>query len=240
MERVVFEPDPVGVPYDTDEVLDLLYMRDERLARRDQQPSDDLPDHLSLIGREIGELRARLAAIAMRKQGVHAYPAQFTGTIDGMEDRRAVTLSLIIRELPLPTIDENWSEIVDFRNEPEAKGLMAGLREWVADVARSDRSSTEIQDKLAYLLYRYRSAVKLYRLRYQVGSISVVVKTTLDAASYALRLQLGKAFDSLFAIHEGKMKLLESELSAPGHELAYIARAGERFGQDGGPPSYGR
>ncbi|HLM98178.1 MAG TPA: hypothetical protein VK335_02790 [Bryobacteraceae bacterium] len=139
---------------------------------------------------------------------------------------------VVLRAMPLPGETASIEAILDFKSDSDCRQSLIGLRLWMRDVARLDLPTREIEEKLQWLLGLYERHLQRHRLQYDRGIIESVCTTTLEFAENLVKINWSNAAKSLFAVRRRKLALLESEAAAPGREIAYVARASERFRQD--------
>lgn len=138
-------------------------------------------------------------------------------------------LEVVVRNLPTPTEDVTWEEILQFRGDLDSKRKLTALREWVNDVARARLTAREVEQKLAYLLDEYDAHMRLHRIKTKSGLLRTICVTSAEVMENILKLKLGDLAKMPFELHEKHVALLEAERSAPGRQLAYLLQAREIF-----------
>jgi hypothetical protein len=139
-------------------------------------------------------------------------------------------LNVIVKQIPVPSELTPWEQILDFRNDPDARGSFLGLRFWISDMARSPLSTEEVAEKLEYLLYQYEQYMKIHKMKMRSGTLQTVIVSAAELLENAMKLKLGKLAKELFSVQQRKVDLLEAEIKSPGAELAYIYKAKRAFG----------
>lgn len=97
------------------------------------------------------------------------------------------------------------------------------------EVARGTLSTSEVHDKLEWLLHNYQKHLELHRMKTDTSTFETVVVTAADLLENIAKLNLGKVAKGLFSIRHRKISLMEAELTAPGNEVAFITKARTAF-----------
>ncbi len=143
-------------------------------------------------------------------------------------DRHDV-IEIVLKALPMPSPKTPWEQILEYRNDPDIKGALSGLRKWIHEMARSDLPVAEVQDKLDWMIREYKSHVKRHRLEIDVGTVESVLTIGAEIIENITTLNLSKAIKASFSLKHRKIQLLQSELSAPNQEVAFIVKTQEAF-----------
>jgi len=183
---------------------------------------------------EIAGYHARAASILLRENGYAATPLWDTFNKKPRENnidvRKTNILQIVMNKIPIPEENTPWEAILDFKKNPKSVGALLGLRNWVNNVARGDLEISEIETNLDYLLYEYKEALKLHKIKYNRGTIETLVVTSAEILENLIKVKWGDLAKNLFSIGNRKIDLLEAELSMPGREVSFIIRAQEQFG----------
>jgi hypothetical protein len=133
----------------------------------------------------------------------------------------------------MPVVDDltPWENIAEFKNNVDNKGKFAGLSMWMNNTAKSGASISVIKDELDYLLYQYRKSLELHKIKYHSGTLQRIVVGTAELIENAARLKFSNIAKGLFSVHQERVDLLQTELTAPGKEIAYIYQAQKVFGK---------
>ena len=134
-------------------------------------------------------------------------------------------VQIVINNLPLPSSETPWEQILDFRNDGENEKNINNLRRWIRKIATENFTPNEIEDEIEWLLNEFEKYMKLHKMKANTETIEVITKAPLEFLS----LKFSKIIDPLFAIKKRKINLLEAEMNAPGREMAYIINANETF-----------
>ena len=62
------------------------------------------------------------------------------------------TLTIVIDALPIPNETTSWEQITEYRTDPNSKGKFLALRHWMNEVAKSNLSPVELEQKLEFLI----------------------------------------------------------------------------------------
>jgi hypothetical protein len=79
-------------------------------------------------------------------------------------------------------------------------------------------------------IHAYESQLRRQKLKIEYGVLQVLVLTGVGILEDIVHFKFSSAAERLFSIGDARLKLLEVEATAPGRELAYVAKARERFG----------
>ena len=139
-------------------------------------------------------------------------------------------LNCIIQRFPKIDLRTTWEQLREFKSDPDSKLKFAALRNWIIDVSKSQLNQTEVTQKIDYLLLEYENHMKLHRMKYEMGSIQVLITTTAEILGNIASFKWGKAASAIFTIRNQELQLLEAESKAPGREMAYISKAHKHFG----------
>lgn len=138
-------------------------------------------------------------------------------------------INLVIQNLPMPGEGTSIEEIMDFRQSLDAKTSLLNLRLWAREVARSEVSLKEADDKLEHLLNEYRSYMKLHFRSIYPGAFETLVVGGAGIVEDVIKLNVTSLVKRTFSLKHRKTKLLLAEKEAPGRELSYIVKARDRF-----------
>lgn len=138
-------------------------------------------------------------------------------------------LDIVFRVLPIPDEQTPWEHIFEYRSDPDSHSKFLALRNWMNDVSRTDLTPIEIEQKLEYLVDQYRRHIELHKMKVNTGVLETVVVSTAELVENLVKFKWGKLAQGLFAFRKRRVSLLESELTAPGNEVAYIVKANDRF-----------
>ena len=181
---------------------------------------------------DVGDAKARLVAIRLREiDGMNAVPVTSGWTALSEEPlSRAEVIRIVVKALPIPSEHHSLQDVVDFREEARAEGLIQGLRVWINDMASGKLTEIEISDKLENLVSQYERALKLEKMSMETGVVETLVCTTAEIAESLVKFQWSTAAKKLFELRHKQIDLMKAETTLPGREVAYIVKAQERFG----------
>lgn len=135
-----------------------------------------------------------------------------------------------IDAMPEPSETTPLDTILDFRDDPQTKGKLLALRRWMTRMAKANTSQRELADELEWLLHEYETYMQVYRMKVRKGVLETVIAGAAEMAEDFVKIKWGELAKIPFAISTRKIELLESELKAPGREIAYVAHARSEFG----------
>lgn len=191
------------------------------------------PDRLIAHSISLSTNLTRLLSVELRElEGVDAcpvLPSEFSPLEIDRPATRQDVVTITLTSLPVPDEQTPWEQIIDYRNDPDSKEKFLDLRHWMSDVARSSLTPLEVEEKLEYLLSRYRRRMELHNIKINTTLFESVVVTSADVLGNLASFQWGKASQVLFSLKRRKLDLLEGELTAEGSEVAYIIKARNAF-----------
>lgn len=146
-----------------------------------------------------------------------------------VEEGRDLALYVVLNALPEPLENTPWQDILNFRQDPDARVKLARLRTWMTTVAKENTSPAAVEDELTSLLADYEAHMKLHHIRTERGVLEAILTTTAEVAQAFVTMKWGSAVKALFDVSRAEIALLEAEKSAPGRAVAYIAQLQSRF-----------
>ena len=138
-------------------------------------------------------------------------------------------LRFLLSEIPEPTENVSWEQLVEFKADPQTMGKYYALIKWINEVARKDLTINEIKDEYNYLYYEYMNQYKIHKIKYTTGVLEVLMTAAIDVLSG--QLGIAGVSTSLFNIWKQNLNLLEAETKFTGREVAYIYKAKGTFKQ---------
>ena len=185
----------------------------------------------SLMVEYLSDTHARQFAIHLKKQQLNAVPITCGWSRFPNEPSNKVeAIQLVINELPIPGQSHSYQDILAFRKEANELGLTRGLRVWINEMASGKLTQVEMSDKLQDLVSRYDRALKLEKMSRTTGVLETLVVTTAEIAESLVKFQWSKLAKKPFEVRHKQIDLMKAEMTLPGHEVAYIVKARERFG----------
>ena len=199
---------------------------------------DKIKGHISRedpndFGKKIKEYNRRGIAIDMRKENrLNAFPIfpSFNTFNNEFLNGKNDVLQIILKSLPYPDPDStSWEQIIDFKNDPNSIKMMVFLRHWINKITHTDISFNELFEEIEYLTNKYEEHMRLHKIKFRNGILETFLTISAEALEGIVRLKPTYIVKSIFSLKHRKVQLFESELNAPGNELAYLVRAREKF-----------
>jgi hypothetical protein len=151
-------------------------------------------------------------------------------TSSSSETRNAEVLRVVLEDFPLPSSETPWEAILDWRRDDDVAIRYRRIRAWINALCRGDLSPAAIRDEIATLVDDYQTYMnKRYRTMTR-SRLEVIATTAGEVMEDLMKVRLSAVVPRLFALFKEEAPLLESELDAPGREIAYIVQARGRFG----------
>jgi hypothetical protein len=132
-------------------------------------------------------------------------------------------VEIALKNMPLPPDNLPWEDLIQFRQDPENVEYLRNFRLWLQEQALAANPHL-LQEKLEALLADYRKYMKLAHGQYGEGVWGTIVTTALDAFEQLMNARLGSAIRALVDVRARRIALAQHEMSAPGREVAYLAR----------------
>jgi hypothetical protein len=137
-------------------------------------------------------------------------------------------VQITLRALPVPSYSTPWEQILEYRDDPDTADKYLDLRNWMSDVARSDLSTVEIEEKLDYLMSQFRRHMRLHKMKTGQGTVKGLIVSGAKFAENLIKGNLGKLAEKTL-IRKKEVAVMEGELTSPGCEVAYVVQASEAF-----------
>lgn len=149
-----------------------------------------------------------------------------------IKSKKHHVLEIILKELPMPTEDVAFEQILDFRKDEDSRNKLKSLRHWWTNTLRKgELSPNEIGEELEFSLHKYEERMKVMKMKYQKSVFRILLTIPFDLIENLIKLKFSSAFNALFTFQDLRLKFIIEELSAPGRELAYISKAKDIFGR---------
>jgi hypothetical protein len=188
---------------------------------------------LSWSSLEWEALYARLTSLQFaRKHGVEAYPIYHSlrSFGAGVNRERERVLRVIFSQIPTPHKSVSWSQILEYRQDPDSHRRFAALRVWINRMASRKVSEEEAFEELEYLLAEFESHFRHHKLCYELMPLEAVVSTEkerVEELTHKSNARRKKTKMRVKGIPRGIFP--DAEFLAPGKEIAYISFTKERF-----------
>ena len=123
--------------------------------------------------------------------GIHAawIFSSESGMYRDFNKSETIAYEALLRNLPIPTDDHDWEQIIDFRNDQRALGHYRNLRLWLQHSLEAD-SVSHATDLIEQLVGNYRWSIRKHGLKTVTGSIAAIFDwrqsaATMGAAAFA-------------------------------------------------------
>ena len=138
-------------------------------------------------------------------------------------------IKVVLNKLPIIDKSTSWEQVLEFKSDTETNKKLLALKNWMTDLSSRNLHANEISEKIDHLLNEYESHLILHRLKYENGSLQMIITTSLEVLENIARLQFSKISKSIFSFQEKELQLMIAERSAPGRELAFLGIANTHF-----------
>jgi len=147
---------------------------------------------LAMIG-----YNARYISAAMRALGKGDAYAVLSATIPSSGSSTAAhsneVLQIAFNALPVPDESTPWEQIIEYRSDEDSRHKFLELRHWMSEMARSELTPAEAEQKLEYLISQYERHLKLHRLKTNTGTLETIVTTGAGDFRRFSELQVGQS-----------------------------------------------
>jgi hypothetical protein len=157
---------------------------------------------------------------------MHAIPVLPTEPRLALPNNTATNVALVVvTQLPTPSEQVSWEQIIDFRADPDARAGLLGLRRWMRTLDDEKLTINKVHEELEYLLHQYEYYMRLHKMKFEYGLLRTAISFSFEVMENVVKLRLKNATKTLYSVQDRRVALLEAEMSAPGREIAYISRA---------------
>jgi hypothetical protein len=139
-------------------------------------------------------------------------------------------VEIVLRRVPMVRDDVPWEQILEFRQDEEARGFLRGLRVWMSELVQCKLSPVEIEDKLEWLLFQRSQHLKAHRLAHNLDAFGGVFVASVEIIEDLIKVKWGKAARGMLALANRKAQLMKLEMEDPGKEIHYLLKMRDRFG----------
>lgn len=167
--------------------------------------------------------------------GVDAIPVISTGALfaqnrvgqgSGTNDD---VIQVVLDRVPMPDDMTPWQSIIEFRNDPDARGHLHGLRNWIAETGRLKLTPSETAEKLEWLIYQQEQHLKRHKINARFKTLGGVFVAAAEFAEDLIKFRFGKIAEGTATVLSHKANLLQAELNGPAKEVSYLIRASSEF-----------
>ncbi len=170
------------------------------------------------------------ANIFNSRKNVEAYPIVKNMSLPfEISSKKLKVVQLLLNRIPVLDKDIPWNDIFQFKNDPETKQKFLALRNWIADLAQTDLSVNELEDKIEYAFQQYEKHLQINKMKFKKSVLETVVVQGSELLENLIKLKIGKIAKEIFEYKQLEINVLESELNAAGKEIAYINRIEKKF-----------
>ncbi|MBS1772174.1 MAG: hypothetical protein JST82_04895 [Bacteroidetes bacterium] len=191
-------------------------------------------NHISKREKLLNSHQARLIALYLslkeNKNYVSIYETKLINDNLPVTTTKEEVLAFILNKIPILDLNTTWEAILEYKSDEDAKRKYYALIDWVNEVANSNMTISEIEDKYNYLYHEYEAQLKLHRLKTTHTRFEVVVNTVAGIAENLVRFKFSDISKALFSINKDQLDLMEAETKITGRELGYIYDVNKKFG----------
>lgn len=139
-------------------------------------------------------------------------------------------VEVLLKQFPVLPEDTSWEDVIEWRNDEDAMIKLRRLKYWINTVSERDTINiNHLEEEVLYLLDEYERYMNIKKKKYTYTPIRALLTTVGGVLENVAKLKLKDLVELPFQISERKILIAESELKAPGRELAYIVATKEHF-----------
>ncbi len=176
---------------------------------------------------KLNDYMARSLAVKLRVgHKLDAYPISDLTELDEAKNK---VVAVVINNLPTPSESTAWEQIIEYKSDLDSRSKFLALRNWITDISKEHLTHIEVEQKLEYLMDEYRRHMELHRMKTNAGVLETIIVSAAESLEDLVTFKWSKLAQSLFSLRHRKVALLESELNAPGREVAYLVKGKKTF-----------
>lgn len=177
------------------------------------------------------DLKTRILSTSYDESKFTAIPCDSSiYEVENITNIKAETYSLILEDFSIVKVDNlPWEQIFEFKNDPETYNSIWGLRNWITNISKSNKSINEIEKEYRYLKYQYEQAIKIHKLKTSNSIFQTTIQTGAELVENIAKLRFRNLSNLSFKFKENKISLMESELKSDGNQFSYIFKIKEKF-----------
>jgi hypothetical protein len=142
----------------------------------------------------------------------------------------AALADIVVNRLPIPGDDVPINDILAFSRDPETRRRIRSLRLWMATAAISGKSMQVLTLEIETMVHEFSEYMNAFDRSQRSGILQLTVGIPLEVIEHIIHLEPSKLPDAILGLSQRSANRAMTELSAPGHELAYLRSANQRFG----------
>ena len=145
-----------------------------------------------------------------------------------LELKKSNIYKLVIEKFPVPQ-NTKWEKVIEFKKDKDSLFKLLELRKWISNISRTDKSLSEVNDELEYMIIQYENALKLHKIKYATSGLEAIIIPTVEVIEKIVKFQFSKAAKLLFGIGNKRIEMLEAERKIEGREVAYLSRLNKKM-----------
>ena len=178
------------------------------------------------------DIYSRLVAVKIRiEDEIDAIPiiGKFSDISNLHNASRTDVAHMVFSNIPMPTSQTSWEAIFDYKNDVEAKQKYYALKKWINSASNRKLNASELNDEFNELLYTYKHYMNIQHKKLGLGNLETILVSTAEIIENTAKLNISKSIKTIFKLLQSNTYLMEKELTAPGRDLAYIAKTQYQF-----------
>lgn len=177
------------------------------------------------------DLKTRIISTSYDESKFTAIPCDNSiYSIENITNVKAEIYNLILEDFPIIEVNDlSWEQIFDFKKDPETYNSIWGLRTWITNISKTNKSIGEIEEEYRYLKYKYEQSIKVHKLKTSNSIFQTTIQTSAELLENVAKLEFRKLSDLLFKFKENKISLMEAELKSDGNQFSYLFKINNKF-----------
>jgi hypothetical protein len=140
------------------------------------------------------------------------------------ETKKQSVYNFIIEDIPLPSSENPFERIIEFKQDEASAQSLIALRNWISEISKSSLNVNEIEEKYHYLKNQYERSLELHKMKTDNNLMETVIIGGAEILENIARLKFSEAAKKIFKHKNDTIDLMENELKAEGNQLSYITK----------------
>ena len=149
--------------------------------------------------------------------------------LENLDSNLTEIINLTFKDIPIPDESCSLEKIAEFKKHPDTRKKYLRIVNWINKISQKELNPHHLNDEIKLLISEYEEHMKAQKLKYNSGTLEIILSTTLELLENTLKLNLGKIPKVFFGLKKRKADLIIGEGKAPGKELAYLSKIKENF-----------
>lgn len=150
---------------------------------------------------------------------------------DFNEEKKSTVIRFVLDNIPTPSEDFTFDEVIDFKNDNDNKRRYYTLIKWINEISKGDLNIEEVSDEYNYLMSEFEAEFNNLKIKKDLNKFEIFLKVPFEIAENLVKINWSKIPGIFIELKRNNLTSYESEFTLSGKELAYIFKAKEKFNQ---------